>query len=83
MSVFTVLSLSLCLSLCSQICLLSAYLFILISSRSHSAVAEVGEYVCLDKIQTHTAIFQEFSLYPLSLVHHTHVSVSEDAMVFI
>lgn len=52
---------------------LSAYLFILISSRSHSAVAEVGEYVCLDKTQTHKAILQEFSLDPLSLSSHTHM----------
>lgn len=77
MSVFTVPSLSLSRSL------LSVYLFILISSRSHSAVAEVGEYVCLDKTQTHKAILQEFSLDPLSLFHHTHVRVREDAVVFI
>jgi len=67
---------SLCsLSLCSQICLLSAYLFILISSRTHSAVAGVGEYVCLDKIQTHSDLSRVLSLSSLSFIHHTHTLV--------
>lgn len=57
--------------------LLSAYLFILISSRSHSVVAEVGEYVCLDKMQTHTQRSFKSSLFilSLSLFHQAHMLV--------